>query len=94
MNGFDADPHKGFRVAVSGETVYVGKREGQMFQSFDGGVNWRDVTPNLPLHFTRFKEIVFLNSTVYVATDAGVLVSETGQHWRRDYPIQQMRVSS
>ena len=79
---FDADPRKGFRVAVSGETVYVGKRAGRLFQSLDGGVNWRDVTPNLPLHFTRFKEIVFLDATVYVATDAGVLVSDTGQHWR------------
>ena len=79
---FDEDPHKGFRVAVSRETVYVGKRDGKLFQSLDGGVNWRDVTPNLPLHFTRFKEIVFFGSTVCVATDEGVLVSETGEHWR------------
>ena len=79
---FDEDPHKGFRVAVLGETVYVGKRDGKLFQSLDGGVNWRDVTPNLPLHFTHFKEMVSLGSTVYVATDEGVLVSETGEHWR------------
>ena len=79
---FDEDPHKGFRVAVSGETVYVGKRDGKLFQSLDRGVNWRDVTPNLPLHFTLFKDIVSLDSTVYVATDEGVLVSETGEHWR------------
>lgn len=79
---FDEDPHKGFRVAVLGETVYVGKRDGKLFQSLDGGVNWRDVTPNLPLHFTRFKEMGSLGSTVYVATDEGVLVSETGEHWR------------
>ena len=79
---FDKDPHKGFRVAVFGETVYVGKRDGKLFQSLDGGVNWRDVTPNLPLHFTHFKEMVSLGSTVYVATDEGVLVSETGEHWR------------
>ena len=78
----DEDPHKGFRVVVSGETVYVGKRDGKLFQSFDGGVNWRDVTPNLPLHFTHFKEMVSFGSTVYVATDEGVLASETGQHWR------------
>ena len=78
----DADPHKGFRVAVSGETVYVGKRDGRLFQSLDGGTNWRDITPNLPLHFTLFKEIVSLDSTVYVATDEGVLASETGEHWR------------
>ena len=73
---------KGFELAVSGETVYVGKREGQLFQSLDEGSNWRDVTPNLPLHFTSFKEIVFVGSTVYVATDRGVLASETGEHWR------------
>ena len=79
---FDEDPHKGFRVAVSGETVYVGKRDGKLFQSLDGGQNWRDVTPNLPLHFTHFKEMVSFGSTVYVATDEGVLVSETGEHWR------------
>ena len=78
----DEDPHKGFRVAVSGETVYVGKRDGRLFQSLDGGGNWRDVTPSLPLHFTHFKEMVTFGSTVYVATDEGVLASETGQHWR------------
>ena len=79
---FDEDPHKGFRIAVSGETVYVGKRDGKLFQSLDRGINWKDITPNLPLHFTHFKEIVSFGSTVYVATDEGVLASETGQHWR------------
>ena len=79
---FDGEAHKGFRVAVSGETVYVGKRDGKLFQSLDGGQNWRDVTPNLPLHFTHFKEIVSFGPTVYVATDEGVLVSETGAYWR------------
>ena len=78
----DEDLLKGFRIAVSGETVYVGKRDGRLFQSLDGGSAWRDVTPNLPLRFSRFKEIVFSGSTVYVATDEGVLVSETGEHWR------------
>ena len=73
---------EGFKLAVSGKTLYVGKRDGKLFQSLDEGNNWRDVTPNLPLHFTSFKEIVFVGSTVYVATDTGVLVSETGEHWR------------
>ena len=73
---------EGFKLAVSGETLYVGKRDGKLFQSLDEGNNWRDITPNLPLHFTAFKEIVFVGSTIYVATDAGVLVSETGEHWR------------
>ena len=79
---FDENLREGFRVAASGETVYVGKRDGKLFQSLDGGVNWRDITPNLPLHFTHFKEIVSFGSTIYVATDEGVLVSETGEHWR------------
>ena len=29
-----------------------------------------------------FKEIVFAGPTVYVATDKGVLISQTGTHWR------------
>ena len=72
----------GFRLAVSGETVYAGKRNGRLLQSLDGGNSWKDITPNLPLRFTRFKEIAFAGSTVYVATDAGVLASQTGGHWR------------
>ena len=78
----DADLRCGFRLAVSGETVYVGKRNGRLFQSLDGGNSWRDITPNLPLRFTCFKAIVFAGSTVYIATDAGVLASQTGMHWR------------
>ena len=77
----DRGSNAGFKIAASRENVYVGKRDGRLFQSFDEGSNWRDVTPNLPLRFTRFKEIVFFGSTVYVATDEGVLVSETGEHW-------------
>ena len=73
---------QGFRLAASGETVYVGKRDGTLFQSLDEGDSWRDITPNLPLHFTHFKEIVFIGSTVYVATDEGVLASQNGEHWR------------
>lgn len=71
----------GFRLAVSGETVYVGKRNGRLFQSLDSGNSWKDITPNLPLRFTCFKEIVFAGAAVYVATDTGVLVSHTGRHW-------------
>ena len=78
----DGDFRSGFKLAVSGGAVYVGKRDGTLFQSLDGGDSWRDVTPNLPLRFTLFKEIIFVGSTVYVATDKGVLRSETGAHWR------------
>ena len=51
--------YTGFKIAVSGETVYVGKRDGQLLWSLDGGNSWRDITPNLPLDFAYFKEIVF-----------------------------------
>ena len=73
---------KPLKLAASGETVYVGKRDGTLFQSLDEGNSWRDITPNLPLRFTHFKEIVFAGPTVYIATDAGVLSSQTGAHWR------------
>ena len=72
---------EGFKLAVLGETVYVGRRDGKLFQSLDAGNSWKDVTPNLPLHFDRFNEIVFVGSTVYVATNTGVLSSQTGEHW-------------
>ena len=71
----------GFKLATSRETVYVGKRDGKLFQSLDKGKSWRDITPNLPLHFTHFKEIAFVDSTVYVATDQAVLASQSGEHW-------------
>ena len=72
----------GFKLAASADTVYVGKRDGKLFQSLDGGKSWKNITPTLPIQFTRFKEIVFANATVYVATDEGVLVSQNGEHWR------------
>ena len=75
------DMIKGFSLAVSDETVYVGKRDGHLFQSFDNGITWNDLTSNLPLRFERFNDIIFAGSTVYVATDAGVLGSEDGKHW-------------
>ena len=42
---------EGFKLAVLGETVYVGKRDGKLFQSLDEGNSWRDITPSLPLRF-------------------------------------------
>lgn len=69
-------------LAASGKMVYVGRRDGALFQSHDEGKNWKDITSNLPLEFDRFNEIVFVGSTVYVATDNGVLTSESAKHWR------------
>ena len=78
---YDEKFGEGFKLAVLGETVYVGKREGELFQSLDEGESWRDITSSLPLHFTRFKDIVFVGATLYVATDNGVMVSKTAEHW-------------
>ena len=77
----DVGNNIGFKLAVSGKTVYVGKRDGDLFQSDDSGDTWNDLTSDLPLRFARFNAIVFAGSTVYVATDAGVLTSEDGEHW-------------
>ena len=77
----NANPTRDLKLAVSGETVYVGKRDGHLFQSLDCGNTWKDVTSNLPLRFKRFNDIVFADSTVYVATNAGVITSENGEHW-------------
>ena len=77
-NPFDS----GSRIAVSEETVYVGKRDGHLLRSPDAGNTWKDLTPNLPLRFEHFNEIVFGGSAVYVATDTGVLTSVDGEHWQ------------
>ena len=73
---------EGFKLTVSGNTVYVGKRDGHLVVSFDKGNNWIDVTPILPFPVKVFKEIVFAGSTVYVATDTGVATSSDGKRWR------------
>ncbi|MDE0482746.1 MAG: sigma-70 family RNA polymerase sigma factor [Candidatus Poribacteria bacterium] len=72
---------RSFKIATLGETVYVGKRDGHLLQSLDGGDNWNDITSNLPLSVEHFKEIVFAGLTVYVATDKGVFNSKDGTIW-------------
>ena len=70
-----------FKIAVSGETVYVGKRDGHLLQSFDEGDTWSDVTANLPFSVTQFEAIAFAGPTLYAATDKGVTYSSDGIHW-------------
>ena len=70
-----------FKIAASGETVYVGKRDGQLVQSLDGGDSWNDITSNLPLSVAHFNQIVFADATVHVATDKGVFNSKDGVVW-------------
>ncbi len=72
---------RGFKLATLGETVYVGKRDGQLFQSLDGGDSWNDITSNLPQSVEHFNQIVFADSTVHVATDKGVFSSKDGVNW-------------
>lgn len=71
----------GFKIAVSGKTVYVGKRDGHLVQSFDEGDTWNDVTTDLPFSVTQFKAIAFAGPTLYVATDKGVMYSSDGTRW-------------
>ena len=78
---YDTFSSMGFKIAVSDSTVYVGKREGHLFQSFDEGDTWNDVTVDLPFSFEKFEAIVFAEPTVYVATDTGVAYSSDGTHW-------------
>ena len=70
------------KLAASGNTVYVGKRDGHLVVSFDKGNNWIDLTPSLPFTVKAFHDMVFVGSTVYVATDAGVAASSDGKQWR------------
>ena len=72
---------KGLTLGVSGDVVYAGKREGELFQSLDNGDTWNDITESFPFPFVYFKEIVFAGSTVYILTDAGVMRSLNGEVW-------------
>ena len=80
-NGLQFEAHLGFKLAVSGKTVYVGKRDGHLMQSFDEGTRWNDVTADLPFSVNHFKAIVFAENFVYVATDKGVVLSGNGTDW-------------
>ena len=47
----------------------------------DGGDTWSDITSSLPLSVVYFKEIVFADSRVHLATDKGVFYSIDGVSW-------------
>ena len=74
--------NRGFKLAASAETVYVGTKNGKLLQSIDGGDNWRNVTPNILTNFTHIKDMIWVGTTIYIATDKGVLSSKTGEQWR------------
>jgi hypothetical protein len=78
---YDTIGSMGFKIAVSGSAVYVGKRDGHLFQSFDEGDTWNDITTDIPFSFQKFEAIAFAGPTVYVATDKGVTYSSDGTHW-------------
>ena len=85
----------GFQFAVSGEVIFLGKSNGNLFQSLNGGDTWRDITSVFPFPINKegsqdeflkklphFKEIVFSGSTVYISTSDGVAMSNDGENWR------------
>ena len=78
----------GFKIAVSGDTVYVARRDGHLSQSFDEGETWNDVTQNLPFSFTAFNAITFAGPTLYVATDKGVAYSNDGVTWHATTDVE------
>ena len=81
IEGISPIDGKGFTLAASGNTVYAGKREGDLFLSQDSGDTWRDITANLVFPFGYFREMFFAGATVYVSTDTGVMHSSDGETW-------------
>ena len=68
-------------LAVSGNTLYAGKRDGDLFRSVDNGDTWKNITTSLAFAFGYFKDIRFGGSTVYISTDMGVMHSRDGETW-------------
>ena len=84
----------GFQFAVSGKGIYLGKSDDSLFQSLDGGDTWKDITADFPFRLNKaesqdqllkklphFREIFFLDNTVYVSTRDGVARSSDGVNW-------------
>ncbi len=81
IEGISPIEGKGLTLAASGNTVYAGKREGDLFLSENGGDTWRDITTNLVFPFGYFTEMFFAGATVYVSTDMGIMHSSDGETW-------------
>ncbi|MDE0636708.1 MAG: sigma-70 family RNA polymerase sigma factor [Candidatus Poribacteria bacterium] len=77
----DSSEPIGFKLAVLGNTVYVGKSDGHLMRSVDQGNSWSYVTAKLPFSVDDFRAIVFAGNSVYVATDKGVVQSGNGADW-------------
>ncbi len=74
------------QLAVLGDIVYVGTRNGKLIQSIDGGDTWWDVTPQVLVNlkspiYKPIRDIAFAGSTVYVVTREGVIKSNDGKNW-------------
>ena len=83
-SGHPSSPNHSAReltLAVSGSTVYAGKRDGDLFRSVDNGDTWQDITASLAFPFEYLKDIRFGGSTVYISTDMGVICSRDGETW-------------
>ena len=72
---------KDLKLAVSGDTVYVGKRDGHLVVSLDRGNNWIDLTSTLPFPVKTFNDIEIVDTKVFIATDVGVAASDRGNNW-------------
>ena len=74
-------------LVVSGETVYVATRNGDIMQSVDGGKVWKNVTPqyieNIDTSLYKpIRDMVFADGKVYISTVKGVISSSEGKNWR------------
>ncbi len=77
----EAQNSLGFKLAVSGKNIYVGKRNGRLFHSPDEGRTWNDMTANLPFLYEKLYAINFAGTAIYVATDKGMAYSVDGANW-------------
>lgn len=73
--------HARLTIEVSDKDIYVGRDDGHLFHSVDGGKKWKDLTSDLPINLIGFNDIEIVGSKIYVATYGGVLTSDTGEEW-------------